>query len=100
MVTGARRFVRFRERAPDHDGIRAAGERFANISALAHAAVGDDRNVTRRFFEVGVARGGAVDRGRDLWHAETENAARSASGTGTDTDQHGGRSAFHDLKGN
>ena len=100
MVTGARRFVRFCKCAPDHDGIRAASEGFANIAALAHAAVGDDRNVARGFFEVGIAGSGAVNRGRDLRHAETKDAARSAGGTGTDPDQNCCRSAFHNLEGN
>jgi hypothetical protein len=52
-----------------------ACERLANISALAHAAIGDDRNVTRSFLEVGVARCRAIDGRRDLGHAEAKDTA-------------------------
>ena len=83
---------------PDHDGIRAAGERFANIAALAHSAIGDDRNVTRSFLEIGIARRRAIDGGGDLRHAQAEHAARSAGRAGTDADQHRRRTAFHDLE--
>ena len=78
MIAAARRFVRLGKRAADHDGVRAAGERFANIAAFAHSAVGDDRNIARGFLEIGIARRRAIDRGRDLRHAEAEDAARSA----------------------
>ncbi len=88
MIAVARRFVRFGESAADHDGVRAAGERFANVAALAHSAVGDDGNVARGFLEIGVARGGAIDRRRDLRHAEAEHAARGAGRARTDADEH------------
>ena len=84
---------------PDHDGVRAAGERFANVAAFAHSAVGDDRNVARGFLEIGIARRGAIDRGGDLRHAETEDAARGAGRAGPDADENRGRTAFHDLEG-
>ena len=43
--------MRFGKRAPDHDGIRPAGERFANVAALAHTAIGNDGNVAGCFLE-------------------------------------------------
>src|SRR2546423_4782108 len=98
MVARARRFICFREGAADHDRIRAAGERFANVATFAHPPVGYDRNVTRRLLEVGVARGRTVDRRGDLRHTETQDAARSTGGAGSDADQHCRRTALHDLE--
>ena len=98
MVAAPRRFVRFRESAADHDGVRAAREGFANIAAFAHAAVGDDRDVTRGFLEIGVARRGAINRGRHLRHTEAENAARGAGRSGPDADEHRRGTAFHDFQ--
>jgi hypothetical protein len=100
MITGAGRFVRFRERASDHDRVRAAGERFADIAALAHSAVGNDRDIARGLFEVSIASCCAINRRGDLRYAQAEHAARSASRAGTDTNQHRRRPALHDLKGN
>ena len=98
MIAGAGRFLCFRERASDHDRVRSAGQRLANIAAFAHAAVGDDRDIARGFFEVSVAGRRAIDCRRNLRHAEAEHAARSARRAGTYADEHRGRSAFHDLK--
>src|SRR4029077_16685359 len=61
MITGARRLLRASKRAADHDCIGATSERFANVATLAHSAVGDDWDITRRFFEISVAGGGAID---------------------------------------
>ena len=91
--------MRFGEGAADHDGVRAAGERLADVAAFAHAAVGDDRNVARCFLEISVARRGAIDRRGDLRDAEPKDAARSAGGARSDADQDRGRTAFHDLEG-
>src|SRR5437667_2035794 len=98
MITGARRLLRASKRAADHDCIRATSERFANVAALAHSAVGDDRDITRRFFEISVARGGAIDRGGDLRHPESKDTAWRASCSGTDADENAGRSAFHNFQ--
>src|SRR5439155_18714990 len=98
VVTGAGRFLSTSERAADHDGICATSERFANVAAFAHPAVGDDRNVTRRFFEISVAGGCAIDRGSDLRHAESKHTARGASCAGSDTNKHASWAAFHDFE--
>ena len=98
MIAVARRFLCLGKSAADHDGVRAAGERFANIAAFAHSAVGDDRNVARSFLEVGIARGRAIDRGSDLRNAEAENAARGAGRAGPDSNQNRGGTAFHDFQ--
>src|SRR5206468_3993956 len=76
VVTGTGRFLSTSERAADHDCIGAASERLANVAAFAHPAVSDDRYVTRRSFEIAVARGRAIDRGSDLRDAQSEHAAR------------------------
>ena len=44
----AGRLLGFGKGASDHDRIRPARERLANVTSLAHAAIGDDRNVARR----------------------------------------------------
>src|SRR3989442_13682702 len=98
MITGAGRFLSTSERAADHDGICATSERFANVAAFAHAAIGDDRNVTRRFFEISIARGCAVDRGGHLRNPESKNPARGASWAGAATNKHPGRCAFQDTE--
>src|SRR5436309_14757043 len=98
MITGAGRFLSTSERAADHDGICATSERFANVAAFAHAAIGDDRNVTRRFFEISIARGCAVDRGGHLRNTESKHAARGASCAGSDTNKHTSWTAFHDFE--
>src|SRR5439155_16797119 len=79
VITAARRFVGFGKGASHHDSVGPAGERLADVPALTHSAIGDDRHKARRFFEIGVARGCAIDRGRNLWHTKAETAARSAS---------------------
>src|SRR6266404_1930236 len=98
MITGARRLLRASKRAAEHDCIRATRERFANVAALAHSAVSDDWDITRSFFEISVAGGGAIDRGGDLRHAQAKHAARSASCSGTDTDENASRTAFHNFQ--
>src|SRR2546421_161474 len=78
VVTLAGRFLGAGEGAAHHDGIRAAGERFANVPAFAHASVGDDGYILARFLEMHIPRGGAIHRGGDLWDAQAKNAATSA----------------------
>src|SRR6266849_6669183 len=75
VVTGTRRFLSTSERTTDHDCIGAASERLANVAAFAHPAVSDDRNVTRRFFEISIARGRAIDRGGHLRNTESKHTA-------------------------
>src|SRR6266436_3148378 len=98
MITRARRLLRASKRAADHDCIRATRERFANVAALAHSAVSNDWDITRSFFEISVAGGGAIDRGGDLRHAQAKHATRSASCSGTDTDENASRTAFHNFQ--
>src|SRR5438132_7374376 len=100
MITATGRFFRERERASDHDRVRTASERFANIAAFAHAPVGDDGNIARSFFEISVACGGAIDCRRYLGHAETKHAARSARRAWTNADEHSRRTALHDFESN
>src|SRR5205814_10443311 len=61
MITASRRFMGFGKGASHHNGVGPAGERLANIPAFAHPAVGDDRDKAGSFFEIGVARGRAID---------------------------------------
>src|SRR5207247_8768307 len=98
MITGARRLLRASKRAADHDCIRATRERFANVAALAHSAVGDDWDITRRFFEISVARGSTIDRGGDLRHTQSKHTARSASCSRTDANDNADRAAFHNFQ--
>src|SRR5205085_8076596 len=93
-----RRFLRASECATDHYCVRTASERFANIAAFAHSAVGNDWDVARSFFEVSVTRGGAIYRRGHLRHAKSKNSARSARCAGSDANQNTGRTAFHDFE--
>src|SRR5262245_39370030 len=99
MVSTAGRFERFGEGASDHYSVRAASERFANIAASAHSPISDDWHVARRFFEVSIARRGAINSRSDLRHTESKHTTRSASRPGSNPDQNGSRPTFHDFKG-
>src|SRR5262245_41707777 len=98
MITTPGRFLRLGERAAHHDCVGAASQRFANVAALAHAAVGNDRHIPRCFFEVSVARCRAVHSGSDLRDSESKHTARSASSSGPDTNQDRSRPALHYFK--
>src|SRR5438105_14157990 len=98
MITASRRFMGFGKGASHHNGVGPAGERLANIPAFAHPAVGDDRDKAGSFFEIGVARGRAIDGGRNLRHAKAEDPARSASCSRPDSHQNRGRSTAHALE--
>ena len=98
MITASRRFVGLGKCASHHDGVGPAGECLANIPAFTHPAIGDDRDEARSFFEIGVARGRAIDGGRNLRHAKAEHAARSASCSRPDPNQNRGRPTAHDLE--
>src|SRR5437016_10484412 len=97
MIAASGRFMGFGKCASHHDGVGPASEGFANVPALTHPAIGNDRDKARSFFEIGVARGRAIDRGRNLRHAQAEHATRSASCPWSNPNQNGGRSATHDL---
>src|SRR5437773_6146648 len=99
MVSAARRFLRFGKRAAHHYSICAASERFANVTASAHPAIRDDRNVARRFFEMSIARRGAIDGCGHLRDTEPEHTAGSTSRSRPNTDQNRSRTALHDLEG-
>ena len=99
MVAAARRFVRLGKSAAHHDGVRAARQRFANVAASAHSAIGDDRHVARCFFEISIARRRAIDGRSDLRNTQPEHTARSAGRSRSDADQNRGRPALHDLEG-
>ncbi len=75
VVSAAGRFLRFGKRAAHHHGIRAASERFANVTASAHPTIRDDRHVTRCFLKVSIARRGAIDGRRYLRDTEPKHAA-------------------------
>ncbi len=45
VVAAAGRFLRPGKRAPDHHSVCAASERFANVPASAHSAIGNDRHI-------------------------------------------------------
>src|ERR1019366_6001969 len=64
------RLLGARERAPDHHSVSPAGKRLADVTALAHAAIGDDGHVLACLFEVVIARRRAIYRRCDLWDAE------------------------------
>src|SRR5438874_5377395 len=98
MVAASWRFVSLGKRAAHHDRVCAASQRLTNVAASAHAAVGDDRHITRCFFEVSVARCRAIDRGSHLRSPESEHTTRSAGSSGPDTNQDRRRPAFHYLE--
>src|SRR5581483_496751 len=83
----------------EHDGIGAGGEGLAHGTAVAHAAVGDDRDVAAGLAVVGVAGGGRVDRRGDLRDADAEHFAAGAGGAGADADEHAGDAGLHQLLG-
>src|SRR4030095_5090130 len=85
-------------RPPPHARFAPQSKRLANVAASAHAAVGDDRHIPRRFFKVSITCCCAVDRGRHLRNPESEHTPRSASGSGPHTNPDRSRSAFHYLK--
>ena len=99
MIALAGRFLGPREGAAHHDGIGPAGQRLADIPALAHAAVGDDGHVTAGQLMVIIARGGAIHRGGDLRNAQAEHAAAGAGGPRPDPNQDAGHAAAHQLQG-
>src|SRR5260221_4334621 len=98
MIAAAGRFLGAGEGGADHDGIGTAGERLADVAALGHAAIGDDRDGFPRFLEVGVAGRGAVDGRGDLRHAEPEDPARRAGRAGADADEDAGDAVLHEFK--
>src|SRR5207248_5284791 len=99
VITPAWSFLCSRKRAAYHHGIRTTRQRFANVAAPAHPAVGDNRHVTGSLFEVSIASRGTINCGRNLWHPETEHAARSTRRPRADADQDGCGPTFHNLEG-
>src|SRR5215831_16318910 len=82
VIPAPRRLLGAREGGADHDGVRARGERLADVAAGGHATIGDDGYVAAGALVVEVTRGGGVCSGRHLGHAETEDLAARAGGAG------------------
>src|SRR5437899_7313309 len=98
MIAASRRFFGPGKSAPDHYGVTAASESFANIAAFAHPAVGNDRDVTAGLLVIVIARGSAIDCRGYLRDAKTKNATTGAGRAGSHTDQYTGHTTAHQLQ--
>src|SRR5437868_6984871 len=98
MIASAGSFGGSGEGTPNHDGVGPAGQRFANIAAFAHSPIGNDRNETRRLFEISITGGGTIHRGSDLRNAQAEDTARGTRCARANANQNRGWAAGHDLK--
>ena len=72
--------LRAGQRGPEHERVRARGDRLGQLAAAAHAAVRDDRHVAAGVIEERVASGGHVADGGHLRHADAQHLARGARG--------------------
>ena len=86
------------ERRADHHRVGADRDRLREIATCAHPAVGDHIAVLAGLEHVLRTGGGDIgDRGC-LRHAEAENAAGRAGGTGSDADEHADSAGAHQVQ--
>ena len=98
VVAASRRLVGTGERGADHHGVRAAGERLGDVTAVAHAAVRDHLHVLTGLEHVLRAGSGHVrDRG-GLRHADPEHATRGACRAGANAHEHRLRPCPHQMQ--
>jgi hypothetical protein len=93
------RFLGAGEGSSEHDGVSASSECFADVAAVAHAAVGDDWDVASGVAEVLIARRRAFNGGGDLGYAYAENFTGCADSAGPDTHEHTGDPGLHQFLG-
>ena len=95
----ARRVGRPRERGPEHHRVGATGDGLDDVTAAAHAAVGDDVNVaaTGLIHVVAPCRRHIGDRGRH----RSVDAQREPRGVGSatpETNEYAGRTGSHEVQ--
>ncbi len=87
------------ERGADHHRVGAAGDRLRNVTAGAHATVGDHVHVLARLEQVLDAGGRRVGDGRGLRDADAEHAAGRARVAGADSDENAFCGGSHQVQG-
>src|SRR5207237_1270795 len=69
VITAAGCFLGFGTCASHHYAVASAGECLADMPALTHPAIGNDRDTSRSVFEIGVAIVRAIARGANVPHS-------------------------------
>src|SRR5690625_3317464 len=89
-----------RERGTDHDGVGATGQSLGDVTAAAHAAVGDDVHVAAAgLVEVVAAGGGDVTDGAGHGHGHAEHRAGGVAGTAAEAHEHTRGAGTHQVQG-